>query len=233
MAHSLNHQPEKNLDTGKLEATASEFAVDSRSPLPDGYGDNRIVVMARDPFWFFAYWEITPERADQIRAAHGAECWERASLVLRVYDLGDSHQTPMDSAPFFDVPVPPFSRQQYVQVPHSGHAYITDLGLRWPDGKYVSLFRSNMIRQPAGCVSDQVADGTEASWMSVGLKSEQESWEQMALMAIGAGSSKGSSAGGEKGDLLSLRWEFLRAVFSGSVGSWPSSMPGSHTRKKP
>ena len=29
-------------------------------------------------------------------------------------------------------------------------------GLRWPDGKFVSLFRSNVIRQPAGFVSDQV-----------------------------------------------------------------------------
>ena len=26
--------------------------------LPDGYGDNRIVLMVRDPLWLFAYWEI-------------------------------------------------------------------------------------------------------------------------------------------------------------------------------
>ncbi|MCM8781974.1 MAG: DUF4912 domain-containing protein, partial [Candidatus Omnitrophica bacterium] len=29
---------------------------------PAGYGDNRIVIMVRDPWWVFAYWEITSEK---------------------------------------------------------------------------------------------------------------------------------------------------------------------------
>ena len=89
---------------------------------------------------------------------------------------------------------------------------MADLGLRWPGGKFVSLFRSNLIRQPLGRVSDKL----DSQWMSVGLASEE--WEIMARMAIGAGSSKGASAEGAQG--MALRWEFLRSVFSGSVSSW-------------
>jgi hypothetical protein len=180
--------------------------------------------MSRDPSWFFAYWEITHERAEQIRVAHGRDSWDRAALILRVYDLGESSHTPVESAPHFDIEVHKFSRQWYVQVPHAGHYYVADLGLRWPDGKFVSLFRSNMIRQPCGCVSDQV----DSQWMSVGMVSEQQTWEKLAKVAIGAGSSKGGSVGaGESGSMMALRWEFLRSVFSGSASNWPSSWPSS------
>ena len=182
--------------------------------------------MTRDPFWFFAYWEITHERAEQIRVAHGRDSWDRAALVLRTYDVGESSQTPVDSASHFDVEIPKFARQQYAQVPFSGHSYISDLGLRWPDGKFASLFRSNLIRQPNGQVSDQVPSAADSQWMSVNMVNEQQAWEKMARIAIGAGSSKGNSGPEESGP-LALRWEFLRSVFSGSTAHWPSSWPSS------
>lgn len=217
MADGSTHHPEQDIEKGKFVLGAAEFSVDAGSPLPEGYGDNRLVIMSRDPFWFFAYWEITHERAEQIRVSHGRDSWDRATLVLRVYDLGNSPQTPIDSASHFDVEVHKFARQWYVQVPISGHTYVADLGLRWPDGKFVSLFRSNVIRQPFGRVSDQV----DSQWMSVGVMSQE--WESMARIAIGAGSSKGASAEGSHA--MSLRWEFLRSVFSGSVTSWRPEEP--------
>ena len=203
----------------KFNLGAADFSVDAGSPLPEGYGDNRLVIMARDPFWFFAYWEITHERAEQIRVAHGRDSWDKAVLILRVYDLGESTQTPIDSATFFDVSVDKWARQHYVQVPVSGHTYIADLGLRWPDGKFVSLFRSNVIRQPVGHISEQI----DSEWMSVGTVSDQKAWETMAQIAVGAGACKGSSA--EVSNNMSLRWEFLKSVFSGSVSSWRPEEP--------
>jgi hypothetical protein len=224
MADGPSEHPEQDIEKGKFVIGADEFMVDAGSPLPEGYGDNRLVLMSRDPSWFFAYWEITHERAEQIRVAHGRDSWDRAVLVLRVYDLGESSHTPVDSAPHFDIEVHKFARQWYVQVPHAGHYYVADLGLRWPDGKFVCLFRSNLIRQPSGCVSDQV----DSQWMSVGMVSEQQTWEKMARVAIGVGSSKGVSAyAGESGSMMALRWEFLRSVFSGSASNWPSSWPSS------
>ncbi len=203
----------------KFDLGAAEFSVDAGSPLPEGYGDNRLVILSRDPLWFFAYWEITHERAEQIRVTHGRDSWDKAVLILRVYDLGESSRTPIDSATHFDVSVDKFARQHYVQVPISGHVYIADLGLCWPDGKFVSLFRSNVIRQPAGRISEQV----DSQWMSVGMVAEQAAWESMAKVAIGAGTSKGGSA--DVSNAMSLRWEFLRSVFSGSVSSWRPEEP--------
>src|ERR1019366_9845852 len=145
MPDGQNHHSELDIEKGKFEISAAEFSVDAGSPLPEGYGDNRLVLMTRDPFWFFGYWEITHDRAEQIRVAHGRDSWDRAVLVMRVYDLGESGQTPVNSAPHFDIEFHKFARQWYVQVPNSGHTYVADLGLRWPDGKFVALFRSNVI----------------------------------------------------------------------------------------
>ena len=82
MADGSTHHPEQDIQKGKFTLGAAEFSVDAGAPLPEGYGDNHLVVMARDPFWFFAYWEITHERAEQIRVAHGRDSWDRAALVL-------------------------------------------------------------------------------------------------------------------------------------------------------
>ena len=100
MADGSTHHPEQDIQKGKYVVNGAEFSVDAGSPLPEGYGDNRLVIMSRDPFWFFAYWEITHERAEQIRVAHGRDSWDRAILVLRVHDLGDSAQTPIDASTF-------------------------------------------------------------------------------------------------------------------------------------
>src|ERR1700683_894709 len=98
-------------DGSKFTTDAAEFSVDAGAPLPEGYGDNHIVIMARDPLCFFAYWEITHERAEQIRVAHGRDSWDRSALTLRVYDLGQSSQTPIENTAFSDTDVDKFSRQ--------------------------------------------------------------------------------------------------------------------------
>ena len=229
MTHSQIHHSDGNAESAKFDPGTGDFPIDAGPALPDGYGDNRIVIMARDPFWLFAYWEITHERAEQIRGAHGKDIWDRSVLVLRVFDLGDSSPLPILSAPSFDIQVDTFARQWYVQIPYPGHFYVIDLGLRTPDGSFISLFRSNMIRQPAGTVSNRF----DSQWMSVDMTMEQQSWERMAMAAIGAGNTKGSSGGVESGKDMTLRWEFLKSVFSGSVTRWPGSSSSSRLSPLP
>lgn len=212
--NSGHHHPEQDAERVKFDSTGTEPSANGGSTLPDSYGDNRLVVMSRDPYWFFAYWEITPDRAEQMRVEHGRNCWDETVMALRIYDLGPNGDAPLSSCPFFDVDVHKFARQWYVQVPHAGHGYVVDLGIRWPDGRFASLFRSNIVRQPAGRVSDRV----DSQWMAVGM--EMQEWERMARLAMG-----GSS--GEMTRGFELRWDYLRSVFSGSVSSWRPKDPQS------
>ena len=114
-----------------------------------------------------------------------------------------------------------FSRQWYVQVPESGHVYVADLGLRWPDGKFVSLFRSNVIRQPVGPrfrTSRQPMDVRGTA-----MATEQQAWEDDGADCHRRGEFQGTVP--ETSTMMSLRWEFLRSVFSGSVSSWRPEEP--------
>ncbi len=209
---SSHHHPGQDVERVKFDPSGTVPAADGDVVLPEGYGDNRLVVMARDPFWFFAYWEITVDKAEQMRAQHGRTCWEETMMTLRVYDLGENSENAIQSCPFFDVDVQKFSRQWYVQVPQAGHVYIVDLGIRWHDGRFASLFRSNVVRQPLGRVSERV----DSQWMTVGLHASE--WEHMVQRSLSAGASKGVIGEG-KG--MELRWDYLRSVYSGSFAGPP------------
>ena len=53
--------------------------------LPQGYGDNRIVIMVRDPYWIYTYWEVNQKRINEIRTEFGPK-FDGAKMILRVYD---------------------------------------------------------------------------------------------------------------------------------------------------
>jgi hypothetical protein len=204
----------------KFEPPRSAPVVDNSGILPDGYGDHRLIIMVRDPYWFFGYWELSGQPLEAIRAEHGADIWDRGAFILRVYDTTDSADG-LNKSPYIDVDVHRMARQWYVKVPKSGRVYQAELGLRLPDGRFVLLVRSNRIRMPFGRVSEK----TDSQWMAVGYgQNEQEKWDKFleatgGLHDIGRGSAEISRT-------MAQRWEFLKSVFSGSVGSsgsWPSS----------
>src|SRR6185437_8168250 len=170
---SAHFQPVKNAEKEKFSVDQAELSLENGGPLPEGYGDNRLVILPRDPLWFFAYWEITEGRIEQIRQEHGRDIWKTSALVLRVYDISGFQQDGLAAAPFFDIEIPPESRQWYVNVPQAGHTYRVEIGLRLSDGRFIALLRSNSVALPAGCVSDQ----TDSQWMAVGGLSERQDWE--------------------------------------------------------
>ncbi len=184
--------------------------------LPKTYGDNRLVVMARDPFWFFAYWDMSQDRMQAVGQEHGADIWGRSQTLLRVYDVTDIEFNGSNAHSYHDVGVLFDSYQWYVRVNHPGRHYLVDLGLLLANGRFISLLRSNPLLLPVGRVSDE----TDSQWMAVSL-SEQEEWNKMLQVAVGADSSSRSSS--EIVKTMAQRWEFLRAVFSSSSSRLSSS----------
>lgn len=195
-------------------AIDAEFSCDGAGALPENYGDNRLVILPRDPFWFFAYWEYTTERADAARREFGADVWEKAALVLRVYDVTGSSADGVETAPFFDIDIQKQARSWYVKVEKSGRDYIADLGLRLPDGRFYSLLRSNRIRLPVGRISEK----TDSQWMAVGVSE----WNKFLESSVNLEGSSGRGSA-EISRAMAQRWEFLRSVFSGSSSSLSSS----------
>jgi hypothetical protein len=114
--------------------------------LPDTHGEDLIVLMVRDPYWLFAYWEFSPDLNDQLLNRLGEETLRDSRLVLRVYDVtGADTENPVS---YHDIDVAPGARDWYINVTHVESDYCIDIGLILPDGSFVVIARSNRVTLP-------------------------------------------------------------------------------------
>lgn len=205
---SIPHLQDQELGKFIVEAEASAPRTFSeiRPPLPESYGDNRLVIMARDPLCLFAYWEATLERFETLKRDVGEEIWQKGQAVLKVYDVTDVNGNSGLAKFSFDVSITYDARQWYIHLPERGRQYVVELGFRFPDGRFLVLLKSNTVRLPQGVVSTQ----TDSQWMIVNV----DQWEKM--FEVGTNTARGSV---EIAQMMAQRWEFLKAVFSGS-SSW-------------
>ena len=56
------------------ETTSLKVRERKQFRFPSGYGDNKIVLLARDPWWIFAYWEILKNNVDTQQKPHILVC---------------------------------------------------------------------------------------------------------------------------------------------------------------
>ncbi len=122
--------------------------------LPLSYGDERIVVMSRDPFVLFGYWEISQERIDRERAARG----NGSRLCVRIYDTTGVSFDGTNATAIFDQEVYERTGSWYFHLGRPSHRFCADIGLLTPDGRFRTLMRSNTVSMPRETASDLVDD---------------------------------------------------------------------------
>ncbi len=118
--------------------------------LPEIYNETKIVLMIRDPFWAFCYWELFPAEATEIRQSSGS-----TALALRVYSLPDGELTTKSYSDYFDIPVSLDDDCWYINLPESGIRYCIDL-ITETRGFVKRLCRSNVIFSPRGDVQEEL-----------------------------------------------------------------------------
>ena len=105
----------------------------------------RLVLLVRDPWWLYAYWEISPgdRERNRIGLPHGAP-----PLLLRVYDMGEGEE-PSKTENYFDVTVITDVSGWYVNVPRGGGHWRTALGYLDSMANFVTLCQSNIVTAPS------------------------------------------------------------------------------------
>ncbi len=159
-----------------VPAVHPAFPAQKEFTFPQGYGDNKIILMVRDPYWLFTYWELRQrEKANiQTKAGRGAcEC-------LRLYK---------NDAVCFDIQVREMANNWYVNVPEAGASYWLEIGFRSPDGRFFAIARSNVVSTPL----DRMSDVIDEEWMI-------PDWD--ALYALSGGFGVGHSSAGAWGFAL-------------------------------
>ena len=171
--------------------------------LPLSYGVDRLVLMARDPHWLFAYWEITATKQEEFKTGYGPAAWTETRNYLRVYDVtgvGDFDGRNANS--YVDIPVSEEANNWHIHVGEPDRSFCVDLGRMFPDGQFVPLLRSNIVTTPRASLSDRLDE--EWMWIEglylrhqMGVSSPlivEEMKERMGIVPLGI-SSPGFSPG--------------------------------------
>jgi len=125
--------------------------------LPTRYGETKAVLLARDPYWIYAYWEVTPERLSEARAFLGEE-QERSGTVLRVFQSAGLEEG--EPRFLYDVEVKPYVTSWYLNVHRPDTAYLVEIVQRAPSGRAFMMARSNAVTTPR----DFATPSVEKKW---------------------------------------------------------------------
>lgn len=150
---------------------------------PPGYGDNKIVLLVRDPWWVFTYWEIRKDKEDEVvnKIISSGDSPEKS--ILRVYDVTDLNFNGKNAHSFFDIELKGLANSWYLNVGVPGRSWVVDIGIVTKRGEFHLLARSNAVKTPNFGMSDQL----DAEWMV----QEDEYWKMFGLSG-GFGVGKGS-----------------------------------------
>lgn len=113
--------------------------------LPAGYGDNRVVLMIKDPHWIFAYWDIDPAVSDLFRSDFGNDIWDRSAPFLKIRNITKNEES--------YIRINEFSKSWYISVPELDCLYTVEVGRKVGERFFVCLAESNVIATPRNSVS--------------------------------------------------------------------------------
>ena len=152
-----------------------------------GYGEDRIVLMVKDPWWLYAYWEIQPQTERAARAQLLPHEVAGLQSILRVHDVTDVDVPAQPAARSVDISLSGLAMNWYVHTNAPGRSFIVDIGLLAHTGRFVLLARSNRVTTPRYGPSDVI----DEAWMTT----DEAYWRLVgASVGIGMGASPGGMA---------------------------------------
>ncbi len=179
--------------------------------LPTGYGQDRMILQVRDPRWMHTYWEVSYGTWDRLKEQLKNN-FLSAKKVLRVYDVSQIIFDGKNAHRFFDIEIGIDANNWYIEA-QPGKSWCVDLGLRLPNGDFITILRSNVAHTPL----DGPSWITDEEWMI-----PDDMFGRLYGMGFGFGKSSPSKAWQER---------FKQALFSGGLGSMSSPVKVEQERK--
>ena len=153
------------------------------------YGSERMALMARDPYMAFSYWELPQARLEKEKSWFG---WD-SKLCVRVYDVTGVLFDGTNATAYFDQEVYERVGSWYFDFSRPMHSFCADLGLLAPNGRFLTMIRSNAVTMPR----DGVSDVLDEEWMLVD--------EEFMKLYGGAGAVSGGFSSQQVQELMSQR----------------------------
>lgn len=115
--------------------------------LPSSYGRDKLVLQVRDPWWIHAYWELGSVTIGRFKGELGEEFF-KSRRVLRVYDVSNIIFNGANAHKFFDIHIDEHATSWYIDTQGPGRSWCVDYGLLLPDGRFITILRSNIVYTP-------------------------------------------------------------------------------------
>lgn len=109
-----------------------------KTDLPYSYGTTEIVLMVRDPYWVYAYWDFSPETWSWLAVTRERDAQSRAKL--RVHNL--------DRQAFYDLDINLDAKNWYLDLGLPDTSFEVELGLVDAQGRFHLIAKSNRVRTP-------------------------------------------------------------------------------------
>jgi len=116
----------------------------AETELPEAYGTKKLFLIARDPHWLYAHWDLTREQQLKLNARSAA-----GHLILRLY------AGKVQGHPICEIHVHPESRHWFAHVEHAGNSYAAELGYYSPPGRWTRIAVSSATVTPPDAVSTE------------------------------------------------------------------------------
>ena len=140
--------------------------------LDDVYGDTKIALLARDPDWIFAYWEIGPETRDKLKVEYDIN---NRQMMLRWYDVTDLAEfTGANAHRVMDIEINGLAISWYQKMPLPMRSWCADLGFTDQSGRFVAICRSQVVSTPRNTVAPARSD---EEWMQIEERFFQQIFE--------------------------------------------------------
>ena len=140
---------------------------------PSGYGDHKIVLMVRDPWWLYAYWEVNPSIERKVLKTLREKGLTPQKSILRIYDVTDIVFDGTHAHRFFDIDLHSNANNWYIEVGQPNRTFLVEIGIIATDGSFHPLCRSNCVTTPRFGMSEVM----DEEWMT----SEEEYWRMFGL----------------------------------------------------
>ena len=156
--HEENFQPAQQSSVTITEA----FPPLAQNELPYSYNGTKIVLMVRDPYWAFTYWDLSSSTTEKVNALM-REHFGGIKPILRVYDVTDVKFNGKNAHRSFDIDIFLEARNWYINLGVSNRFYLVDLGLLDAQGNFYLIARSNVVKTPRDGPSDVI----DEEWMAI------------------------------------------------------------------
>lgn len=134
---------------------------------------SRLVLMVRDPYTLFTYWEVSQER-QQILQEYFGYATDEMPLLLRIYRLNDQ-EFPVE---YRDLEVSS-ADNWYIKGLSPGTGYQAEIMMIAPNGYYFQILRSNLVNTPrdSACLIEEGDDKQEQEQQKQQEQLEQGKWQ--------------------------------------------------------